>query len=91
MLKFIFFVPLTDHIKLIENMTQIKENITTKLLSKEVVEQNKTALEMVNFYTKVSDIIERTHIAMGKKNSYKIAISSTKNQKLNTHVCATTN
>ena len=76
---------------LIENMTQIKENITTKLLSKEVVEQNKTALEMVNFYTKVSDIIERTHIAMGKKNSYKIAISSTKNQKLNTNVCATTN
>ena len=91
MLKFIFFVPLADDVKLIENMTQIKENITAKLLSKEVVEQNKTALEMMNFYTKVSDIIERTHIAMGKKNSYKIAISSTKNQKLNTHVCATMN
>lgn len=71
-------------------MTLIKENITTKLLSKEVVEQNEVALDMVNFYTKVSDIIERTHIAMGKKSSFKIASSSTKNQKLNTNAYAPT-
>lgn len=67
-----------------------KENITTKLLSKEIVEQNKVAIDLVNYYTKVSDIIERTHIAMGKKNSYKIVNSSTINQKLNTTVYAST-
>lgn len=71
-------------------MTQIKLNITSELLIKDVVELNKTASEMINFYSKVSDIIERTHVAMGKKNSYKIAISLTSNQKLNTNVCATT-
>ena len=71
-------------------MTLKKENITTKLLSKEVVEQNKVALDMVDFYIKVSDIIERTHIAMGKKSSFKIASASTKNQKLNTNAYAST-
>lgn len=72
-------------------MTQNKLDITSELLNKDVVELNKTALEMINFYSKVSNIIERTHVAMGKKKSYKIAISSTSNQKLNTNVCATTN
>lgn len=71
-------------------MTTKKEIITTKLLSKEVVEQNKVALDLVNFYTNVSDIIERTHIAMGKKKSYRISISATKNQKLNTNSYAST-
>lgn len=72
-------------------MTQLKENITPKLLSKDIVERNKAALDIVNFYAKVSDIIERTHIAMGKKSSFKIASSSTKNQKLNTNAYASTN
>ncbi len=67
-----------------------KEIMTTKFLSKEIVDKNKVALDIMNFYTKVSDIIERTHIAMGKKSSYKVASSSTKNQKLNTNVCAST-
>ncbi|MBI2271439.1 MAG: hypothetical protein HYU69_13935 [Bacteroidetes bacterium] len=71
-------------------MTLKKENITTQLLSKEVVEQNKVALEMVDFYAKVSDIIERTHVAMGKKSSYRVVGSSTKNQKLNTNAYAST-
>ena len=68
-----------------------KEIITTKLLSKEIVEQNKVALDIVDFYTKVSDIIERTHIAMGRKTCYRVASSSTQNQKLNTNVFASTN
>ena len=71
-------------------MKSKKVNITTKLLSKEILEQNKVALDIVDFYTKVSDIIERTHIAMGRKTSYRVASSSTKNQKLNTNVCAST-
>ena len=71
-------------------MDSKKENLTATLLSKEVIEKNVTALDIVNLHRKVSDIIERTHIAMGRKSSYKIAISSTKDQKLNTNACATT-
>jgi hypothetical protein len=71
-------------------MNSKKENLTTTLLAKDVIEKNKTALDIVNLHGKVSDIIERTHIAMGRKSSYKIAISSTKDQKLNTKACATT-
>ena len=71
-------------------MTSIKETLTSKLLSKDAIEQNRVALDMVNFHKKISDIIERTHIAMGKKSSYKIASSSTKNQKLNTNAYAST-
>jgi hypothetical protein len=66
------------------------KSLTTTLLTKDVIEKNATALEIVNLHGKVSDIIERTHIAMGRKSSYKIAISSTKDQKLNTNACATT-
>lgn len=71
-------------------MTFKKEIITTKLLSKEVIEQNKIALDIVDFYARVSDIIERTYVAMGKKSSYRVTSSSTKNQKLNTNICAST-
>lgn len=66
-------------------MTSLKESLTSKILPKEIVDKNQTALELVRYYTKVSDIIERTHIAMGKKSTYKIESSSTTNQKLNTN------
>ena len=71
-------------------MDSKKESLTSTLLSKDVIEKNVTALDIVNLHGKVSDIIERTHIAMGKKSSYKIASSSTKNQKLNTNAYAST-
>lgn len=71
-------------------MNKEKKSLTTTLLSKDVIEKNVTALDIVNLHGKVSDIIERTHIAMGRKSAYKIAISSTKDQKLNTNACATT-
>lgn len=71
-------------------MTTKKDSITIQLLSKEVVEQNKVALDIVGFYSKVSDIIERTHVAMGKKKSYKLTNSTTKNQKLHTNAYAST-
>ena len=71
-------------------MADKKEIITTKLLSKETIEKNKTALEIVDFYTKVSDIIERTHIAMGKKASFRVTSSSTINEKLKTNVFSST-
>jgi len=72
-------------------MKYIKENLTSKILPKEIVEQSQTAIEMVKYYAKVSDIIERTHIAMGKKSAYKIESSSTTNQKLNTNNYGSTN
>ena len=71
-------------------MAILKENLTTKILSKEIVAQNKTALDLVSYYSKVSDIIERTHLAMGRKCSFKIETSSTKNQKLNTNAYGST-
>jgi hypothetical protein len=71
-------------------MTIQKEILTTKLFSKEVVEQNKEALDIVRFYTRVSDIVERTYIAMGKRSSYRVTNSGTKNQKLNTNAYAST-
>jgi len=66
-------------------MTTIKESLTSKILPKDVIVQSQTALNLVRYFSKVSDIIERTHIAMGKKSVYKIESSSTRNQKLNTN------
>ena len=71
-------------------MITLKESLTTKILSKEIVRKNKRALDIVSYYSKVSEIIERTHIAMGKKSSFKTQSSSTKNQKLNTNAYAST-
>ncbi|MCM0042712.1 MAG: hypothetical protein NBV61_08115 [Algoriphagus sp.] len=66
-------------------MKDLKENLTSQILPKEIVDQSQSAIEMVKYYAKVSDIIERTHIAMGKKSAFKIESSSTKNLKLNTN------
>ena len=71
-------------------MKDLKENLTSKILPKEIVDQSQTAIEMVKYYAKVSDIIERTHIAMGKKSAFKIESSSTTNQKLNTNAYGST-
>lgn len=66
------------------------EILTTKLLNKEVTEKNQAAIEIIAYYSKVADIIERTYFAMGKKAAFKISISSTINEKLNTNVFAAT-
>lgn len=66
-------------------MKNLKENLTSKVLPNEIVEQSKLTIEMVNNYAKVADIIKRTQIAMGKKKTFRIKNSSTANQKLNTN------
>lgn len=71
-------------------MKDLKENLTSKILPKEIVDQSQTAIDMVKHYAKVSDLIERTHIAMGKKSAFKIESSSTTNQKLNTNAYGST-
>jgi hypothetical protein len=71
-------------------MATLKGNLTTQILSKEIIDKNKTALDLVSYYSRVSEIVQRTRIAMGKKNSFKIESSSTKNQKLNTNAYGAT-
>ena len=67
-----------------------KEILTTTLLNKDVVEKNQVAIEIVTYYSKTADIIERTRFAMGGKASFKVSASSTINEKLNTNVFAAT-
>ncbi len=67
-----------------------KEILTTKLLKKEVIDKNKSAIQIVADYFKVADIIERTRLAMGKKATFKVSTSSTINGKLNPNVFAST-
>ncbi len=67
-----------------------KEILTTKLLKKEIIDKNKSAIQIVTDYSKVADIIERTHLAMGKKATFKVTTSSTVNEKLNLNVFAST-
>ena len=61
------------------------ENEIIKLLfdksidSKLILENNKT----LSYYKKVTDIIERTNIALGRKRTYKETIQTTVNSKLN--------
>lgn len=70
---------------------ELKKNINiTTLLPKEVIAKNDKAVELVEYYTKVSGIIERTHIAMGKKTTFKLTNSSTNSEKLNANVFAST-
>jgi hypothetical protein len=67
-----------------------KEILTTKLLKKEIIEKNQSAIQIVSDYSKVADIIERSHLAMGKKVTFKVSTSSTVNEKLNPNVFAST-
>ena len=71
------------------NMTLVPLLAAT-LLNKDVIEKNQVAIEVVTGYSKVADIIRRTHFAMGEKASFKVSTSSTINERLNTNVFATT-
>lgn len=67
-------------------------NTTAKVLPKEIVDSNQMVIDVVHYYSKVSDIIERTHIAMGKKKIFTIqTASTTAKQKLNTDLYGPTN
>ena len=67
-----------------------EEILTTKLLKREITDKNKSAIQIMMDYAKVADIIQRTHLAMGKKATYKVSTSSTVNEKLNPNVFAST-
>jgi hypothetical protein len=67
-----------------------KEILTIKLLKKEIIDKNKSAIKIVADYSKVADIIERTHLAIGKRAIFKVSTSTTFNEKLNLNVFAST-
>jgi hypothetical protein len=71
-------------------MTKKQENLTSKLILEDVDEKNKTALKIVDYYSYVYSIIERTNIAMGRRNTYRAENSSTTNQRLKTNAYAST-
>lgn len=71
-------------------MSDIKDIMTTKLLSKEIVEKNKSALDIIDIYSKANDIIVKTYMAIGKKTTFRVTSSSTINEKLKTNVFAST-
>lgn len=67
-----------------------KEALMKSLLGKDISDKNHDIIESVSYYAKVHNMIERTHVAMGKKATYKVSTSSTKNEKLKTNVFAAT-
>lgn len=71
-------------------MSVNKNIISAKLFSKKTFNSNKDTLNLIKFYSKISDIINRTHVAMGKLPSYKTISSTTNNQKLKTHATTST-
>ncbi|GAB6394413.1 MAG: hypothetical protein MdMp024_0725 [Bacteroidales bacterium] len=71
-------------------MSKSKETLSTALLNKEVWGADKTIERSMSYYAKTMDIIERTHIAMGRKTTYEYSTSSTLNGKFNTNTFAST-
>lgn len=66
------------------NMTGLPEpGLLSKILPKEVLEQNQTAIEYLDRYRKTISILERTHAAMGKKVVYKSSSGSSVSGSLN--------
>jgi hypothetical protein len=68
-----------------------KENgsLTQKLFIREGGDNTQLS-EILDYYSKVSDIVERTYAAMGKKSSFRIVSSSTTSEKLYTNVFSST-
>ncbi|OGU56445.1 MAG: hypothetical protein A2X64_03270 [Ignavibacteria bacterium GWF2_33_9] len=66
------------------------ELLSTKILSKEILNNNKKAFDIVEYYSNVSSIIERTKIALGKKRNYRLSSSSTNTEKIDNKLYAST-
>jgi hypothetical protein len=70
-------------------MREENQTLTHKLFIGAIGDTAK-ASEILDYYSKVADIIDRTYTAMGKKSSFRIVSSSTVSEKLNTNVFAST-
>ena len=71
-------------------MSAKKNNQLSGRLSKDALLKNQSTFTILESYSHVSDIIERTHKAMGKKSSYKTSNSNTISEKLNLNVFCST-
>ena len=71
-------------------MSAKKNNQLSGCLPKDTLLKNKSTFTILESYSHVSDIIERTHKAMGKKASYKSSNSNTISEKLNLNVFCST-
>lgn len=61
---------------------------TEKVVSKELISENVS--KSIEFYSHVSDIINRTYAAMGRRKSYEVTNISTNDVKLRHNVGSTT-
>jgi hypothetical protein len=66
------------------------QKIVTFLLSDSTNLSQEKANSIIDYYDKIAELIERTHIAMGKSKQLKIMSTTTKNAQLNLNVFATT-
>lgn len=64
--------------------------MTSKIVSKEVIDKNQAAFEFLARYKKTISIIERTSAALGKKVVYKTTSGSSINGNLNLNSIGTT-
>ena len=67
-----------------------QENSINLIASKEDVDANARVLEIYDTYDKVSGILERTHIAMGKKRKFVMSSSSSGSEKIVAHASPST-
>lgn len=64
--------------------------LTSKVVSKEILDKNQAAFEFLDRYKKTVSIIERTSAALGKKVVYKSTSGSSINGNLNLNAIGTT-
>ena len=64
--------------------------LISKMVSKKVLKQNAKALEFYDSYKEISDLLDRTNVAMGRKPTFKAETGSTLHFEVNQHGVAST-
>ena len=63
----------------------MKTEIAQKLVLKDVYSNNEKLLKSIEYYSHLSDIIERTYTALGRNKKFEITNSSSINVTINTN------
>lgn len=63
----------------------MKTEITQSLIGKEDSLGNKKILKSIEYYSHVSDIIERTYTALGRNKTYEVSNATSMNVTINTN------
>lgn len=71
-------------------MNEEKEAIIAKLLDIEIIDEKHATTDVIDYYSKTIEIIERTNLARSKKTPFIVKNASTITEKLNTSVFAST-